>query len=1403
MQESITISKAKPVSPAMDFELLRKEAIAYIQRISGKVWTDYNAHDPGITILEVLCYAITDLSYRSNKPIRDLLAEESGSLAGQFFKASQVLPGKALTLPDYRKLLMDVEVVEKSGTEDDFQISFAGVKNAWITLRESNEIPVFPDRKAKKLAYKPFPSSEKALQLGILYDVLLEFDTTEEFGDLNENKLSMEISIDEHPDLSGVVIDIQVEFPRWDEPLDWEKDAAIKKAIQGIFIQFQNVPSGFELDFSLTPGNNIKITGTELTPTGQEEIEGIEKINQQVNEFVFDDVLGILSVYKIKIEKIRQILVEVKHTLNANRNLCEDFVEFHALRVEEILVCADIELSPEADVELTEARIFSTIGDFLSPQINFYSLDEMLNRCKSDTLPVSRIQQNPAKIWMNLDQDSFPKVGSTLSIIGSGNNTGTYQILEIKVAPNEPSSAEILVSPNFSSPLIREDDRIYFGDWESEQCMPTEEIFEGPLLKHGFIDSAELSTADRKSKIHVSDLIHLIMDIEGVVAVKSIQIANLPQDDPEGKIPSKSVRWCLDLALEQNYAPRLNPQLSKLIYFKEGLPFKASTEQVEDLLEEIQDAKRPQKIRYPQVDFDELTGDFTDSGAYFSIQNDFPLVYGVGEEGMLPAGEGRPQSYQVKQLKGYLMVFEQLLVNYLAQLANVRDLFSSSLEKDSFGNPKITQTYFSQNLESLVPDSADIWKDLVGLQDILSSLTESKEAYLERRNQILDHLLARFAEQLVDYGLLTVRLSPQKGKERLIQDKLRFLNNYPQISAERGQGFDYGLAGEFYHIGNLSGLENRIAGLYGIHQKDPSWLIFSPQFDIAENAGTWSITVLDTSNQPVFEIFESFSSFEHAKLALEKILLIASDKSNWSISGTTNSTFLELIFEAEILGKSLKKDFPNSDPGGAAAQALEKIEEIFRGEFIKNPRANRKNLSLGLENWYSYSISVSMAPVPPKYVIDFEFFDAPFGKGNAILFGNIEQEVADAFSEAELEDLAEIRIKEHIWDLVAAAYRPSGYLLDQDIESPYRFSVIDPIRGGVLAQSVETDFNTKLASDLLDGTWGSSWLIKKESSPQTITLATAVTAGSKIKLTADKIPAKGDLIHFEKVLSILQVDLEKQELTVAGDHRVSLSQLSEITVSKQLNGQEFLISYSVYKIQLVDGKTVITTQTKLRTDLLGAEILLSRSFEVVSVTGDEFLVPGGDELKAIDKLQAFVLKEFFSHEGTHLIEHILLRPEHNGKYKFKNDSDITVNELIEDRLLDPHFQEECECTLDDPYTCFAHVLLPYWAGRFINRDLRRFLEKKLKTEAPAHVFLTICWISPEHMEELEQAWKIWLLESLKTSKHPKNLSTALSQLIEALEKVRNVYPSGTLHDCAEDDTLADAIILNFSSLGEF
>ena len=60
----------------MDYGFLRQVGIRYLQEMAkaGLQWTDFNTHDPGITILEQLCYAITDLGYRIAYELPDLLA---------------------------------------------------------------------------------------------------------------------------------------------------------------------------------------------------------------------------------------------------------------------------------------------------------------------------------------------------------------------------------------------------------------------------------------------------------------------------------------------------------------------------------------------------------------------------------------------------------------------------------------------------------------------------------------------------------------------------------------------------------------------------------------------------------------------------------------------------------------------------------------------------------------------------------------------------------------------------------------------------------------------------------------------------------------------------------------------------------------------------------------------------------------------------------------------------------------------------------------------------------------------------------------------------------------------------------------------------------------------------------
>ena len=60
------------------FQSLRALGIEATQLASGKVWTDYNLHDPGVTILEQLCYALTELAYRADLPVADQLCGPDG-----------------------------------------------------------------------------------------------------------------------------------------------------------------------------------------------------------------------------------------------------------------------------------------------------------------------------------------------------------------------------------------------------------------------------------------------------------------------------------------------------------------------------------------------------------------------------------------------------------------------------------------------------------------------------------------------------------------------------------------------------------------------------------------------------------------------------------------------------------------------------------------------------------------------------------------------------------------------------------------------------------------------------------------------------------------------------------------------------------------------------------------------------------------------------------------------------------------------------------------------------------------------------------------------------------------------------------------------------------------------------
>lgn len=88
----------------LDYETLRLEGIRYIQKLCGNVWTDYNPHDPGITILEQIVFALTDLGYKTGFDIETFLAQADGKIdynREALYSREQIMRQFPVTRHDY------------------------------------------------------------------------------------------------------------------------------------------------------------------------------------------------------------------------------------------------------------------------------------------------------------------------------------------------------------------------------------------------------------------------------------------------------------------------------------------------------------------------------------------------------------------------------------------------------------------------------------------------------------------------------------------------------------------------------------------------------------------------------------------------------------------------------------------------------------------------------------------------------------------------------------------------------------------------------------------------------------------------------------------------------------------------------------------------------------------------------------------------------------------------------------------------------------------------------------------------------------------------------------------------------------------------------------------------------
>ncbi|PTB91220.1 hypothetical protein C9994_15955, partial [Marivirga lumbricoides] len=178
-----------------------------------------------------------------------------------------------------------------------------------------------------------------------------------------------------------------------------------------------------------------------------------------------------------------------------------------------------------------------------------------------------------------------------------------------------------------------------------EQGYSLNDIFNGPLLKHGFVKTEELPA--KIDKILISEIMKIIMQINGVSSVKNLKlVADGVEYENQINIGPYQLPKLISIDKDQQ-------EQNSIEFYKNGISNQTlNIEEVKRTLNEMKSANR-RVYRLSEETIEIPKGEKLDLKSYYSIQNQFPTVYGIGEDG-IPNSPSEKRKGQAMQLKGYL-----------------------------------------------------------------------------------------------------------------------------------------------------------------------------------------------------------------------------------------------------------------------------------------------------------------------------------------------------------------------------------------------------------------------------------------------------------------------------------------------------------------------------------------------------------------------------------------------------------------------------------------------------------------------------------------------------------------------------------------------------------------------------
>ncbi len=802
-----------------DFNALREEGIGHIARLGHKLWTDFNAHDPGITMLEVLCYAITDLGYRTTFPMHDLLAMPPGlTEKKQFFSAAEILTCNPVTPLDLRKLIIDVE----------------GVKNAWVMKAGPNDTNICVE----------FYLNEHIEKFNILLGTLLVNELT--------------------PGVERIYLNETI------EGLFQEIKISIEKEIYPYEKQIMGMIEKTSIGYSFAPGNYTSIVKKiidikEKLPAcsmegvyenlrenlGDTNLDFIKKIDTQIfvnwriRYYEVKDrgrnARGLNGLYHILLDledhidpenklKTDEIKTEALRRLHAHRNLCEDFQNITLVGVKPISLTADLEVEEGADANQVSAQVIYRVQEFLSPQLRFYSLEEMLEKRRTyDQIFQGVILDN------GFLDDTEVENAMLRRII---NKSDIYQI--VMDVPG------VKAVRSLSMDLCKTEDRAtdlsYRPDWRLDICQKAQEAADKDAHVAPYIQTI---TCRFKPQLEI-DCVQL-----------SFRQGNLPVPTDRREVAEK-----LALIRQINHRPPVGSVRDKA--FKKGIY--RNLNQYVSIHNDFPLVYRIGKGQMPGSASGERKGQAKQLKAYLSIFDQILANYlaqlGHVRELLSISQSPTDRTHFYMSLRNLTPDFESLLWSFYQVNDHLVEVLKEKLPDEAIDKLlplRSRQMMLKDDFLRAISEAVQIDEiptDLSALilehglvrdyyEQQLGRLVENELSRFNTHNAILDHLIARFGEKFADYAL-SVYTSSQSDickanrvdtKKKLLECKTDFLTQIPVIGRERGKAFnlrgdDLGRPKLFWGSDNVSGLEKRISKLLCLPADRRTRLTCVPEIEI-------------------------------------------------------------------------------------------------------------------------------------------------------------------------------------------------------------------------------------------------------------------------------------------------------------------------------------------------------------------------------------------------------------------------------------------------------------------------------------------------------------------------------------------------------------------------------------------